>query len=79
MEESLNANGWDVQSYIGGLQQSLGNLEAAFRTLAGTIQREAFVMSYNDIFFGMTIITALSVPLVLFLRPLPKGMSLAMH
>ena len=36
-------------------------------------------MSYNDIFFGMTIITALSVPLVLFLRPLPKGMSLSMH
>ena len=21
MEESLNANGWDVQSYLGGLQQ----------------------------------------------------------
>ena len=68
------------QAGIGDLHpQSLGNLEAAFRTLAGTIQREAFVMSYNDIFFGMTIITTLSVPLVLFLRPLPKGMSLSMH
>lgn len=79
MEESLAANSPAVQDYIGGLQAGLGSTEAAMRTLAGTIQQQAFVMTYNDIFFGMTVIIALSIPLVLFLRPLPKGMSLSMH
>ena len=41
--------------------------------------RTAFVMTYNDIFFVMTVVIVLSIPLVLFLRPLPKGMSLSMH
>jgi len=36
-------------------------------------------MTYNDIFFAMTLLTAATIPLVLFLRPLPKGMSLSMH
>ena len=79
MEESLSANSVAVQDYLGGLQAGLGSAEAAMRTLAGTIQQQAFVMTYNDIFFGMTVIIALSVPLVLFLRPLPKGMALSMH
>ncbi|HVM23016.1 MAG TPA: DHA2 family efflux MFS transporter permease subunit [Sphingomicrobium sp.] len=79
MEESLVANSPAVQEYLTGLQMGLGSAEAAFRTLAGTIQQQAFVMTYNDIFYGMTVIIALSIPLVLFLRPLPKGMALSMH
>ena len=57
-------------------------LVAAHKEVEATgdgIQQQAFVMTYNDIFFGMTVIIALSIPLVLFLRPLPKGMSLSMH
>jgi MFS transporter, DHA2 family, multidrug resistance protein len=54
-------------------------MEAAFQSLAGTIQQQAFVMTYNDIFWGMGLLTLLTVPLVLFLRPLPKGLSLSMH
>ena len=36
-------------------------------------------MTYNDVFFGMGLITLATVPLVLFLRPLPKNASLSMH
>jgi DHA2 family multidrug resistance protein len=54
-------------------------MEAAFQSLAGTIQEQAFVMTYNDIFWGMGVVTLVTVPLVLFLRPLPKNLSLAMH
>jgi DHA2 family multidrug resistance protein len=79
MEESLAASSPAVQDYMTGLQAGLGSADAAFGTLAGIIQQQAFVMTYNDIFFVMTVIIALSVPLVLFLRPLPKGMSLSMH
>lgn len=79
MEESLSANSPVVQDYVAGLEMGLGSAEAAFRTLAGTIQQQALVMTYNDIFVGMTVIIAASIPLVLFLRPLPKGMALSMH
>ncbi len=79
MGESLSANSPAVQDYLTRLEMHLGSAEAAFRTLAGTIQQQAFVMTYNDIFFVMTVIITLSIPLVLFLRPLPKGMALSMH
>ncbi len=79
MEESLPANSPAVQDYMTGLEMHLGGAEAAFGILAGTIQKQAFVMTYSDIFFVMTVIIALSIPLVLFLRPLPKGMTLSMH
>ncbi|MGE8136357.1 DHA2 family efflux MFS transporter permease subunit [Sphingomonas sp. J344] len=79
IEETLPANQWQVQDYLGGLAHSLGSMEAAFQSLAGTIQQQAFVMTYNDIFWGMGLLTLLTVPLVLFLRPLPKGLSLSMH
>jgi DHA2 family multidrug resistance protein len=79
MEETMSANSPAVQDYLTALEMHLGSAEAAFRTLAGTIQQQAFVMTYNDIFFAMTVIIALSIPLVLFLRPLPKGMALSMH
>jgi DHA2 family multidrug resistance protein len=79
MEETLNANAGAVQDYVGGLSQALGSTDAAFRTLAGTIQREALVMTYNDIFWLLAVGIACVSPLVLFLRPLPKGQAIAMH
>ena len=36
-------------------------------------------MTYNDIFSVMAAATLATLPLVFFLRPLPKGLSLAMH
>jgi len=79
MEESLNANGGRLQDYIDGLTTSLGSPQAALQMLSGTIQREAFVMTYNDVFFAMGAITLATVPLVMFLRALPKNASLSMH
>jgi DHA2 family multidrug resistance protein len=68
-----------VQDYIGGLAHSLGGQDAALRSLAGTIQREALVMTYNDIFTMLAVGIIAVLPLVLFLRPLPKGQAIAMH
>lgn len=79
MEETLNANGTRLHEYLTGLTDSLGSSEAALRTLAGTIQREALVMTYNDVFLVMGVITFATLPLVFFLRPLPKNASLTMH
>lgn len=79
IEESLQANAPGVQDYVSGLSQSLGSAEAAMLSLGGTIQREALVMTYNDIFWLLTLGILMITPLVLFLRPLPKDGPIAMH
>lgn len=79
MEETLNANSARLQDYLDGLAASLGSPQAALQMLAGTIQRDAFVMTYNDVFLVMGVITLATVPLVWFLKPLPKNASLSMH
>lgn len=79
IEESLSANSSGVQDYLSGLTQALGSADAALRTLAGTIQRDALVMTFNDIFWLMTVGILCVIPLVLLLRPLPKGPPVAMH
>jgi DHA2 family multidrug resistance protein len=79
MEESLSANSGQVQDYIGGLAHAIGGQDAAMRSLAGTIQREALVMTYNDIFTMLAVGIICVLPLVFFLRPLPHGQAVAMH
>ncbi|MPT49199.1 MAG: DHA2 family efflux MFS transporter permease subunit [Sphingobium sp.] len=79
LEEGMNASDPEVQSYVTGLSHSFGSAEAAMRTISGTIQREALVMTYNDIFWLMMVGILIVMPLVLFLRPLPKGQLAAMH
>ncbi|MEE4450608.1 MDR family MFS transporter [Novosphingobium resinovorum] len=80
LEETLNANSPDVQGYVSGLGQAMGNASAGIRLLGQQIQQQALVMTYNDIFFAMSLVTLAVMPLVLFLRPLPRNASLAgMH
>lgn len=80
IEETLNANSPVVQDYVGGLGQSIGNGGAGIRLLGQQIQQQALVMTYNDIFFSMSVVTLCVIPLVLFLRPLPRNAPLgAMH
>lgn len=79
MEEALLANDPRVQEHLSGMSHALGNMDAAFQSLAATIQQQSFVMTYNDIFWTMAAATLATLPLVFFLRPLPKGQSLAMH
>lgn len=79
MEETLNANSVSLQTYLDGLARSLGDMERAMAALGGTLQREAFIMTYNDVFLVMGLLTLATVPLALFLKPLPKNVSLSMH
>lgn len=79
IEETLNANSGRVQDYLAGLSHALGSPDAALRTLAGTIQRDALAMTFNDIFWLLAVGIVCVVPLVLFLRPLPTGQAVAMH
>jgi len=73
MEETLGANDPAVQTYVGGLGQSVGDQTSGLRLLAQQIQAQALTMTYNDIFWIMGVGTLCVLPLVLFLRPLPQG------
>lgn len=79
MEETLNANSVSLQIYLDELAKSFGGMEGAMSMLGRTIQRDAFVMTYNDVFLVMGVLTLMTVPLVIFLKPLPKNVSLSMH
>ncbi|EQB15929.1 DHA2 family efflux MFS transporter permease subunit [Sphingobium lactosutens] len=77
LEEFLNANSIAVQDYLAGMSRTLGDPSAALRIFDQAIQREALVMTYSDLFWLLAVGIAAVIPLVLFLRPLPKGMSAA--
>ena len=79
LEETLNANSIAVQDYVAGLTRTLGDTATAFRAIGGTLQREALVMTYNDLFWLLAIGILIVTPLVLFLRPLPQSGAVAMH
>ena len=77
LEETVSANSIAVQDYVAGLSQSFGSSAAAMRMIGNTIQQQALVMAYNDVFWMLSIGIMLVTPLVLFLRPLPKDAPLA--
>jgi len=72
MEETLRANGTDVQTYIDGQTALLGSQEAAFRVLGQTIQSQALTMTFVDLFWMLIIGIGIAAPFVLLLRPLPQ-------
>ncbi|SEM71251.1 MFS transporter, DHA2 family, multidrug resistance protein [Sphingomonas gellani] len=80
IEETLNANSQRVQDYVAGLGAGTGGDAAALRLIGRQVQGQALVMTFNDIFWIMGMGTMLVLPLVLFLRPLPKDAApAAMH
>lgn len=80
IEETLNANSVMVQDYVAGLGRTVGGTPAALGLIGQQIQQQALVMAYNDIFWIMGAGTLVVLPLVLFLRPLPKDAApAAMH
>jgi DHA2 family multidrug resistance protein len=80
IEETLNANSVMVQDYVAGLGRAVGGTPAALGLIGQQIQQQALVMAYNDIFWIMGAGTMVVLPLVLFLRPLPKDAApAAMH
>jgi len=79
IDEVLNANSVALQDYLAATGRSLGGAATAIQSLGGTVQREALVMTYNDLFWLLSVGICCVVPLVLFLRPLPQGGPVAMH
>jgi len=68
MEETMTANSPAVQAYV----HSLGGGTGAIGRIEQQIQGQALAMTYDDIFWIMGVGTLVVLPLVLFLRPLPK-------
>ncbi|MFN4221260.1 MAG: DHA2 family efflux MFS transporter permease subunit [Novosphingobium meiothermophilum] len=77
IHSSLKANDPAIQDWLGQQAANFGGgpegLEAAFRSIDGQVLRDALVMSFNDDFLALTIGILIVWPLVLLLRPLPKG------
>lgn len=72
IEETMNANSVDLQAYVDRLAHSLGSYDAAMRSIASSIQAQALTMTYSDLYWILVIGIVAVMPLVLFLRPLPK-------
>ena len=72
---AIPANGTDVQSWVAGQTQGVGNdaTLGALQSINMAVSREALVMSFNDEFVALAVAIAIVLPLVLLLRPLPKG------
>lgn len=79
IEETLSANSVALQDYLQQMSRTVGSREAAIRTVGQTIQQQALVMTFNDMFWLLSVGIVLVTPLVLFLRPLPQGGPVAMH
>jgi len=73
LEETLNANSPAVQDYIAGTAHMLGGQSAALQNLGQQIQIQSLVFTYDDIFWLLTLVTILVIPLIFFLRPLSQG------
>lgn len=77
LHSALGANDLRVQDWVSQQAMTYGGgpdgLSAALRSLDGMVMRDALVMAFNDDFMALTIGILLVAPLVLLLRPLPKG------
>ena len=77
LHSALGANDIGVQDWVSQQTKTYGGgpegMSAALRSLDGMILRDALVMAFNDDFMALTIGILIVSPLVLLLRPLPKG------
>lgn len=77
IHSSLSANGDALQNWVAQQAALYGGgddgIAIAMRTLDGMVSRDALVMAFNDEFMALTIAIMTVTPLVLLLRPLPKG------
>ena len=77
--ESISANSPRGQDYVQGLAGQLGfgdsatGMLRAIGTLGREVERQATVMAYSDLFWVFGMVLLCTIPLVLFLKPLPKG------
>lgn len=73
LAESMSANSQMVQDYVRGTAVTFGGVPAALAHLGETARIEALTMTYNDLFWILTVGVVLVSPLVIFLRPLQTG------
>ncbi len=94
-DQRFELNHWRIHSALGandpGVQQSIDanaalfgggpeGLDAAYRMVDGQVQMQALVMSFNDIYFVLSVAAVLALPLVLLLRRPPADAQMgAMH
>ncbi len=77
----MNANSVLAQDRLNAMGGA-GGPDGMRQALAGfkqIIDAQALVMTFSDLFFVFGVIMLVVIPLVLFLRPLPKGGPVAMH
>ena len=84
LHSSIQANDPAVQDQMQAMTAQYGGgpegLAAAYRMMDSMVTRDALVMAFNDEFFLLTIGIIAVIPLVLLLKPLPKGqVNMAMH
>lgn len=84
LHSAIQANDPAVQSWVAAQSLSAGpgpdGLTSAYMSLDGLVSGQALVMAYNDDFFAMTVGILIIIPLVLLLKPLPKGqINMAAH
>lgn len=77
IHSTLFSNDIKMQDWLGQQVMTYGGgpdgLAATMRSLDAMVMRDALVMAFNDDFMALTIVILIVSPLVLFLRPLPKG------
>nr|WP_221214589.1 DHA2 family efflux MFS transporter permease subunit [Novosphingobium hassiacum] len=77
IHSALGANDVGLQDWVSQQVMTSGGgpdgLAMAMRSLDGMVLRDALVMAFNDDFMALTIALLVVAPLVLLLRPLPKG------
>ncbi|MCW1384143.1 multidrug efflux MFS transporter [Novosphingobium sp. KCTC 2891] len=84
LNSSLGANDPAVQDWVNAQAVSFGGgpegMAAAVQSIDGMVLRQALVMAFSDEFIALMVGILAVVPLILFLRPLPKGrFQMAMH
>jgi DHA2 family multidrug resistance protein len=79
VSETLRANSLRVQEQVAQGGTDPDSVQRMLGFLKQTLQAQATVMAFNDLFFLFAIGLVACIPFVLFLKPLPKGQSLAVH
>ena len=79
---ALAANSADVQGHIAANAAMLGGgpegLTGALRMIDAQVSTEALVMTFNDLFLSLAVVSLLVLPLVVFLKPIKPGAAPAM-
>ncbi|MDF8333859.1 MDR family MFS transporter [Novosphingobium cyanobacteriorum] len=84
LHSALQSSDPAVQDWVNGQAAALGagpeGMAGAIRNIDLSITRDALVMAFTDDFVALMVCILAVVPLVLLLRPLPKGnFKMAMH